>query len=119
MLVLGILLWFISSRNVASILITLTIVIYYFYCHWRDRITHQRTYGKPLVFGKNLYHALLFSVDILIPFVDLDKENLDFIIDAAENYQNKQWIYVYFLTQKLVGPVVISILLPIIFSTSL
>jgi hypothetical protein len=65
---------------------------------------------------RNLENAFLFSLDILIPIVELDKDNADFIIDAAEDYP---LIRIYFRMEKVVGPLLISVLLPLLLLTGL
>ncbi|MFN9176057.1 MAG: hypothetical protein ACK58N_16525 [Synechocystis sp.] len=82
---------------------------------WRRRVDCQEG-GVPLVAKKNLMNALLFSIDLLVPIIELDKENLDFILEAANV---NQWISLYFLSEKLIGPALIGVLIPILLATSL
>ena len=41
---------------------------------------------------------------------------IDFVTDAAEDYR---WIHIYFRMEKLIGPFLISVLLPLILLTGL
>ena len=65
---------------------------------------------------KNVKNGFCFSIDILIPIIELDKDNIDFVTDAAEDYR---WIHIYFRMEKLIGPFLISVLLPLILLTGL
>ena len=65
---------------------------------------------------KNMENGFWFSLDILIPIIELDKDNLDFIVDAAEDYR---WISFCFRMEKVIGPLLISVLLPLILLTGL
>lgn len=65
---------------------------------------------------KNIENSLLFSLDILLPVIEIDKENQDFILNAAEDYRIIRTI---FKLEKVVGPVLISLILPLLFITGL
>jgi hypothetical protein len=65
---------------------------------------------------KNMENGFWFSIDILIPIIELDKDNLDFIVDAAEDYR---LISFCFRMEKVIGPLLISVLLPLILLTGL
>jgi len=74
----------------------------------------QKKIGLALVTQKNLENAFLFCIDILIPIIELDKDNTEFILDAAEDYQIIRMIFRF---EKVIGPLLISVLLPLILLT--
>lgn len=81
---------------------------------WLRRKVIQKKIGLALVTQKNLENALLFCIDILIPIIELDKDNMEFILDAAEDHQI---IRMFFRFEKVIGPLLISVLLPLILLT--
>jgi hypothetical protein len=86
----------------------------------REKFTNWMCFNFQVPFSwlklKNVENCFLFSIDILIPIIELDKDNLNFIIDAAEDYR---LIRIYFRMEKLIGPLLISVLLPLILLTGL
>jgi len=102
--------WFSRLQTFFFLLISI-ILFSKIFVFWRYR-TLQQDNTPALVIQKNLENALLFSLDVVIPIIELDQNNLNFILDAAEDYF---WIRSYFRSQKVLGPVIIGILLPLLF----
>ena len=92
----------------------LLFLIFEIFRFWLKRKVIQKKIGLALVTEKNLENAFLFCIDILIPIIELDKDNTEFILDAAEDYQ---FIRMIFRFEKVIGPLLISVLLPLILLT--
>ncbi len=65
---------------------------------------------------KNLENALVFCIDVLIPFIEIDKANLEFVLKSTEDWRA---VHLYFQAEKLLGPIILSILLPLFLVTGL
>lgn len=102
--------WFSRLQTFFFLLISILLFSKIF-VFWRHR-TLQQDNTPAIVIQKNLENAILFSLDVVIPIIELDQDNLNFILDAAEDYF---WIRSYFRSQKVLGPVIIGILLPLLF----
>jgi len=65
---------------------------------------------------KNLENALVFCIDVLVPFIEIDRINKEFILKSTEDWRI---VHLYFQMEKLLGPIILSILLPLFLLTGL
>jgi hypothetical protein len=69
--------------------------------------------GKQIVLWR-LWKSAIFSIDILLPLVELDPELHQFIFDDSEGLTRG-----YFILQKILATIIASVLLPVLFITGL